>query len=124
MKYLLDSNLLIYSARPEPQFVALRPWVKRPDVAISALSQVEVLGYPALSVTDNLYFLALLRLLPQLAVTDLVLQRAVHIRQQFRLKTPDAIIAASALEHGLELVTADTGFGRVVGLGLIDPLIS
>lgn len=74
--------------------------------------------------SDELYFLALLRLLPQLAITEDILKRAVQIRQQFRLKTPDAIIAATALEHELVLVTIDNGFNRVAGLGLIDPLAS
>jgi len=124
MKYLLDSNLLIYSARPEPQFVALRSWVKRPDAAVSALSQVEVVGYHAISASDELYFLALLRLLPQLASTEDILKRAVQIRQQFRLKTPDAIIAATALQHSLVLVSADNGFSRVAELELISPLTS
>lgn len=122
MKYLLDSNTLIYSARPEPQFVALRPWIKHPDAAVSALAAVEVLGYHAISTADTIYFQALLRVLPQLPITDAVLGRAVTVRQRFRLKTADAIVAATALEHGLELVTADSDFIRVAGLVVVNPM--
>jgi predicted nucleic acid-binding protein len=122
MRYLLDSNTLIYSARPEPQFAALRTWIKHPEAAVSALAVVEVLGYHAISAADTLYFQALLRLVPQLPITQAFLQRAVLVRQQFRLKTPDALIVSTALEHGLELVTADRDFARVTGLVLIDPL--
>lgn len=124
MKYLLDSNALIYAVRPEPLYLPFRIWANRPDVAVSAISQVEVLGFHSLTVADALFFSIVFDLLPQLAITDAVLQRAVQVRQQFRLKTPDAIIAATALEHELVLVTTDNGFNRVAGLGLIDPLAS
>lgn len=96
--------------------------MKHPEVAVSALSQVEVLGFHSLEARDAIYLQLALKRLPQLAITDAVLKSAVQVRQQFRLKTPDAIIAATALEHNLVLVTTDNGFGRVAGLGLIDPL--
>ena len=51
-----------------------------------------------------------------LAITEAVLQRAVRVRQQFRLKTPDATIAATALGHELTLITADQEFTCVSGL--------
>lgn len=124
MRYLLDSNALIYAARSEEVYLPLRTWANRPDVAVSAISQVEVLGFHNLTAADALFFSIVFDLLPQLAITEVVLQRAVRIRQQFRLKTPDAIIAATALEHDLILVTADNGFTRVAGLSLIDPLNS
>ncbi len=116
MNYLLDSNALIYAARSEEIYLPLRNWANRPDVAVSAISQVEVLGFHSLTAADALFFSIVFDLLPQLAITDTILQRAVRIRQQFRLKTPDAIIAVTALEHGLVLVTADSGFTRVAGL--------
>lgn len=124
MKYLLDSNTLIYSARPEPQFVVLRPWIKHPEAAVSAFAAVEVLGYHAISTADMLYFQAILRIILQLPITDAVLRRATTVRQQFRLKTADAIIAATALELGLELVTADSDFARVAGIVVLNPLLA
>jgi predicted nucleic acid-binding protein len=39
--------------------------------------------------------------------------RAVHFRLEYDLKTPDAIIAATASHLGLPLVTAEKAFGRV-----------
>ena len=105
VKYLLDSNILINAARPEALYGACRPWVKHPDAAVSAISRVEVLSFTRLTAADAVAFAAMFLLLPQLPVTDAVLDLAVKIRQQFRLKTSDAIIAATALEHGLELIT-------------------
>lgn len=122
VKYLLDSNALIYAARPDAIHLPFRPWTKRPDAAISAISRLEVLGFTRLSAADIRAFAAMFLLLPQLPITGEVLDEAVKIRQQFRIKTPDAIVAATALVHRLTLVTADRGFRRVSGLVVIDPL--
>lgn len=121
MKYLLDSNILIYAARPTPAYATLRQRVQHPDVAVSALSQVEVLGFHRLEAQNELFLRLALAALPP-AISEAVLGRAVWVRQQFRLKTPDAIIAATALEHGLTLVTADQGFANLPGLPVLDPL--
>ena len=69
------------------------------------------------------YFSAVLAALPVLPITDQVLLRATEVRRKFGLKTPDGIVAATALVHGLELVTADLGFDRVAGLAVINPLV-
>ena len=124
MKYLLDSNVLINAVRPEALYGSFRPWVKHPDAAVSAISRVEVLSFTQLTAADAVAFAAMFLLLPQLPITDAVLDQAIKVRQQFRLKTPDAIVAATALEHGLDLVTADQGFRRVAGLTVIDPFTS
>ena len=122
MKYLLDSNALIYAARPDALSAAFRPWVKHPEAAVSAVSRVEVLGFTRLTAADARAFAAMFLVLPQLPITDPILNLAVSIRQQMRLKTPDAIVAATALFHGLELITADSDFARVTGLVVVNPL--
>ena len=122
MKYLLDSNTVIYASQPDARFAVCRQWVEQEQVAISAISRVEVMGFHNLTQTDAEFLATVLRFVPQLPISDAVLDQAVKIRQQFRLKTPDAIVAATALEHGLALITADQGFRRVAGLIVIDPL--
>ena len=123
MKFLLDSNALIYAARPDARYAPFRLWVKHSAAVVSAISRVEVLGFTRLTVADARAFAAMFLLLPQLPITDAVLDQAVKIRQQTRLKTPDALVAATALVHGLELVTADSDFSRVAGLVVVNPLL-
>ena len=44
-------------------------------------------------------------------------QATIRIRQQFDLKLPDAVIAASAVVRGLPLLTGNVNdFKRVVGM--------
>jgi len=123
MKYLLDSNTLIYASQPEARYVQCRDWIERESVAISAISRAEVLGFHRLTETDAEFFATVLRFMPQLPITDAVLDRTVKTRQQLRIKTPDAIVAATALVYGLALVTADAGFARVAGMSIINPLL-
>lgn len=123
MMYLLDSNIVIYSARSEPAYADLRNWIKHPDAALSALSRLEIMGFHSLTSADARYFQTAFTALPQLPITDAILSQAITLRQQYRLKTPDAIIAATALTHGLQLLTVDSGFTRIVNLMVLNPLV-
>src|SRR2546428_606270 len=57
------------------------------------------------------------------AVVDRAIgERAGRLRQSSKMETPDALIAATALEHGLELTTRNArDFAGVPGLRLRDP---
>lgn len=51
-----------------------------------------------------------------------IAERAGRLRRVGRLRTPDALIAATALEHGLELVTRNVrDFEQVDGLAVAPP---
>jgi predicted nucleic acid-binding protein len=51
-----------------------------------------------------------------------VAERAGRIRREAGVRTPDALIAATALEHRLTLVTRNVrDFERVPGLRISDP---
>jgi predicted nucleic acid-binding protein len=46
-------------------------------------------------------------------------QIAINIRQNARVKLPDALIAATAMQQNLTLVTADKGFCKIPDLDLL-----
>lgn len=49
---------------------------------------------------------------------------AITIRQQYKTKLPDAIIAATALFYGFVLITHNSGdFKNIQGLSVIDPFL-
>ena len=60
MKYLLDSNALIYAVRPEALYAPFRQWAGRDETALSAISRVEILGFARLTDADSLAFTAIL----------------------------------------------------------------
>ena len=120
---LLDSNIIIYAA--QPQHEALRRFIAANPAAVSAISYVEVLGYHNLTDDagrDLTQFFQAARVLP---LDQPVLDHAVSLRQRRRMSLGDSLVAATALVHGLTLVTRNTvDFRAIEGLSLHDPLAS
>jgi len=123
MAYLLDSNLLIYSANPDSSF--LRPLVLNPTNFVSAISQVETLGFYKLTTDDAAYFNSAFTLLGILPVSQSIIMRAIVLRQQRRMSLGDTLIAATALEYNLEVATRNMAdFSPVSGLAVYNPFES
>jgi len=113
MNQLIDSNILIYSAKEE--FSYLRKLILPGENFVSALSKVEVLGYHKLTEEDKKYFEACFELL--------VITLATELRRVFRMKTADAIIAATARINQLELSTRNVDdFDKIPSLKVLDPV--
>jgi predicted nucleic acid-binding protein len=56
-----------------------------------------------------------------LAAGDPVLvDKIIEIRQQYRLKLPDAVIAAITIQNSASLVTADQEFAKINSLKIIN----
>jgi toxin FitB len=118
---LLDSNIIIYAAKPEHQ--ALRDWLSQQPISVSALSQVEVLGYHRLSQAEQQLFTELFASFTVLPIDILVIDLAILLRQQRRLGLGDSIIAATALIQDLPLATHNIDdFRWIDTLRLVDPL--
>jgi len=51
-----------------------------------------------------------------------IVEQAIFLRRKYKIKTPDAIIAATAITYNLTLMSRNTkDFGGVEGLKLINP---
>ncbi|HEV2177774.1 MAG TPA: type II toxin-antitoxin system VapC family toxin [Terriglobia bacterium] len=118
---LIDSNIIIYAARPEHS--KLRELIAQNAPAVSAVSYVEVLGYPHLSQEERRHFEAFFASATILPISEAVLHEAVRLRQRRKMTLGDALTAGTALVHGLTLVTRNTkDFDWVEGLPLQNPL--
>lgn len=120
--YLLDSNILIYSAKAECAF--LRSYITMDNVpaAVSVATVIEVLGFYRLSDNDKRYFEACIELLEVIEVTYDICQKAVELRQDKKLSLGDAIIAATALVYDYTLVTRNIAdFEHMNSLRLLNP---
>jgi predicted nucleic acid-binding protein len=98
---VFDTNILIDFLNQVPAAAAeLLRYEKR---YISQVTWIEVMvGVKPADESGTRRFLDTFHLL---RITDEVAERAVAIRQQRRLKLPDAIILATAMAEGLLLVT-------------------
>jgi len=103
---LIDSNIIIYAARPEHQ--ALRRFIATHAPAVSVVSYVEVLGYHRLTEQDRRYFEDFFLAAPVLQISIDILDYATRLRQMRKIGLGDALIGATALVHDLQLLTANT----------------
>ncbi len=118
---ILDSNLIIYAARPE--YPGLRRLIAARSPAVSAVSVVDVLGYHKLSAADRAHFETFFAAAAVLPLSDSVVARAVAVRQARKISLGDALVAATALVFGRELLTRNIkDFAGVPGLVVSDPL--
>lgn len=118
---LVDSNILIYAAKPE--YPLLKELLEQEDIAVSELSKLEVLGYHSLTEEAEDYFNAVFSLVSVLPITSEVIDRATELRQQRNMKAADSIIAATTLLHCKELITRNTGdFDHIPDLIINNPI--
>ena len=116
---LLDSNILIYAALPENEFLVA--WVEDADAGFSELSFAEVLGYPGLTPEAEAFFEQVFARSTLWPVDAATLRHAARLRRTHRMKLGDAIIGATALERGCELVTRNVGdFTKITGLRVLN----
>ena len=117
---LIDSNIIIYAAMPEHQW--LRDFIAEHAPAISAVSYVEVLGYHRLTQTDREYFEDFFAASLIFPIPNAVLEEAIRLRQTRRIALGDALVAATALVHNLMLITRNTNdFDWIENLRLLNP---
>ncbi|SFD88015.1 PIN domain-containing protein [Spirosoma endophyticum] len=98
---ILDSNITIYSARPEYIQLARYLQTNQALVWVSLISTIEVLGFSRLTSKDKLTFETYLASVEILPLGREVITEAIRLRQQRKRSLGDSIIAATALLYNL-----------------------
>jgi predicted nucleic acid-binding protein len=117
---VLDTNILIYAAKPGGQ--RLNNWVQDPNATVSIISRIEALGYPGITLEEKTALQNIFEYLPEAGLTEAIAARAITLRQQRKIGLADAVLAATALESFMPLVTRNVeDFKHIEGLRLINP---
>lgn len=120
--WLADSNIIIRATSVPGH--PLQDWLLQQLPAISVVTRIEVLGYHRLRPDEEILLRALLSSLDEYPITARTAARGIALRQQQKMSLGDALIAATCLEHGLQLATRNAGdFNWIPGLS-VDPLDS
>lgn len=120
-RLLLDSNIIIYVAKKQldPEGF-IQP---EDELFISDISYMETLGFPFSDENEKREIKALLDVLFRFSIEESIVQKVVEIKQQRRIKLPDAIIAATAIIHNCCIVTRNVSdFQNFAGLVVINPM--
>ncbi len=122
-QYLIDSNAVIdYLTRKLSQKgMDFMSKVINNIPNLSVITKIEVLGYKTTSeaeqflndfIDDSLLF----------GLNDDIIEQTILIRKSYKLKTPDAIIAATAHVYNLTLITRNKkDFKDIEGLEIVNP---
>ncbi len=119
-RYLIDTNTLIeFQAKILPikghSFVAK---TIDEEFNISVINKIEVLGYSSITKKTK-DFIALANVFE---LDNNIVDKTIELRKLYKIKVPDAIIAATALVNGLYLVSRNiSDFKNISGLHVIDP---
>ncbi|MCP4701373.1 MAG: type II toxin-antitoxin system VapC family toxin [Gammaproteobacteria bacterium] len=124
MNYFLDSNMLIYYLNK-----ALSPAAKKAmeqaiadGATVSVITRLEILGWYDCTEEKFKRGQILLEQFDEIPLNESIVQRCIGIRRAYRIKLPDAIIAATALDSGLPLMTRNIDdFRKISGLKAVNP---
>ena len=111
MKYVPDTNVGVYFLRN-----VLAAPLPPGDYFISAVTEIELLSKPGLSVAELARIRSYVGTMTVVQLPSDVRDEAARIRRDHGLKLPDAIIAATALVLGAELLSNDRQMARVPNL--------
>ena len=102
MRFLLDTNAILYLLGGR-----LAMPLEVGQYYVSVISEMELLSYPNLKEEDENQIRLLLTGLTVVELAEDVKTTAIQLRRRHGLKLPDAIVAASAMVLGAELLTND-----------------
>lgn len=115
LSFVADTNFLI-AVHNGDDFV--EPFLDS-TIVVSAISEIELLGWHKISSKEKLLLRALLDDCILFELTTDIRRIAIELRQRIKIKTPDAIVAATSIYLQLPLVTSDSGFKKIPGIELI-----
>jgi predicted nucleic acid-binding protein len=116
IKYLLDTNCILglLKATPEVLDLVAQRTLLASECAYSAITRMELLGYPGITAAEEQLIADRLSKFFYRAITIEIEDGAIALRRARKVKLPDAIIAATAIHHGLELLTFDVALLSIV----------
>jgi len=122
-EYLIDTNVIIdYLGNKMPASgIAIMRKVFEVKPNISIITKIEVLGFTE---TAGHYQLLenFMNDVNVIGLSDTIANQTIYLRKLHKIKLPDAIIAATALELELTLVTRNTtDFKNISGIKILNP---
>jgi len=114
-KFLADTNAFIYLL---DKHAGLEPLLEA-DWYFSFITEIELLSKSNLTDTEIRIIRDTLSTAIKVSHKDSIDELAIKLRRSLNIKTPDAIIAATALHLDIPLISGDKVFSKVNDLDLI-----
>jgi hypothetical protein len=104
----MDTNVAIdyiSGILPEKAIHWLDIAIDNQEIALSAINKIEILGFKTDNPEDIQPFKELVLELQLIYLTDAVINQTIVLRKQHKIKLPDAIIAATAINQNITLLS-------------------
>lgn len=118
---LLDTNAAIYYLQGDQDAIAVIERYRKSgqQYIISTITEVEIFSFPKLSPLQMIEIHRWLEELIIVSVDSIIAREAARIRRLYRIRTPDAIIVATALHYQASVVSRDKGMAKIKEIDVI-----
>jgi len=119
IRLLLDTNSIIALLNENSEVIEAIDSAE--NIFISIINELEFKSFSGISLNDiKLFdaFVSNVNVLDLQASNSTLINKTIEIRNAYKLKLPDAIIAASAIVNNAVLLTGDKGFKKIEELQL------
>jgi len=122
-KFLIDSNVIsgFFAEKYSVEMMNFLTNVINQIPNISIITEIEVLSWRHKDKGKEEIVNSFVEDSNVLSLSADVVKQCVLIRRSKKIKTPDAIIAATAIVHQLTLITNDNDFRNIQKLKILDP---
>jgi predicted nucleic acid-binding protein len=120
-KILIDTNIALYLLGGD---ATLALALDQKEIFLSVVSEMELLSYPKITEVEIKRIKSFIADCNLLELTPTVKERTITIRRNYNLKLPDAIIAATAIQANISLISADSMFKRIKELNFVEYITS
>jgi len=110
LRLLLDTNVIIDFLKKESGIFDIPSLLSQHECFTSVIVKLELLKYPDITPDEENAVNEFLQLVPILPLSQLIENETIALSRSTKLKLPDAIIGATAIVYGAEVVTRDSHF--------------
>ena len=116
INYLLDTNFILGILKSSPAVLGeiSERKILASACAYSVITRMELLGFPGITSAEDGLIRQKLESFTPISLTPPIEDVVIKLRQTRKIRLPDAIIAATAIVAGVELLTLDQHLLAVV----------
>ena len=112
---LIDTNIALYLLSGNKTIESI---LYGSNVYISFITELELLGYNKITIKEKENIKKLIEDCVIVDINSEIKLKTIELKQQYLIKLPDGIIAATSLFLNVPLITADKNFKKIKNLDI------